>query len=933
MASANGTTISIRKYFCTDCGVVFDSAQSLEVHREYHQENLIMKWTNNTGVAMQNNPIQRLSPHHLPHQSTHLVPPPTLNGVDETNNNTSIKREFPNSVQGDIDSKLVNKSPDSGHNSTTDVSLNSGHPPTPQSFHSASSPYESHEANFSPGYHGFQVKEEYQNYNSQYVDSTYWQEGQYPGADVRQNYRFHPYPHPNFENFQNHTPPPTSKHCDKCTYVCETEVQLLDHIRIAHPITPFGPGGMPNNFQFGLDQQKVKEEPQAEILDLDSQKVHVYQTPEEQEAQLKQQAELAQAMNGGSNGHPHTVSSMLGQWPPNQSKFMQPHPTQMYMAEQNSNYEAPMQPYRPFEQPPQMPQHQPPISNSPSVISSNQVSTTPVVTQAVSGKGSNWKSNEARRPKTYNCSACNKWFTSSGHLKRHYNTTLHKNAVKTSGHPDPATLPISVHHHPTRDPNHHSHRQSKSHPQPSHENSHSPPQNNSSDDTNPGSDTFDNRLNAGLIQQPPSGPYDRHPPNIIGGPPIHHSPSNLSSSSPPNGEAGPSANNDLSRGLQTLPHMQQINMNHQLPPFNVLNQQQISPHHMIGGINHTSTPQISPMYPTTMGPTSMAHQSITNYPNELSPHVTQHMVLTSNNQQELTNLSTGDYHQFNIICANLQETGPLPSFSQFMQAQCNVGGSNSVTDSDLNLHYETEDDDLYNQEYILSDVLPPDQIDIHKEQTEQFQIKEEQFHIKQEQFNIKQEQYEEFHIKQEQFHEEPQPSDLVVILENRLLASPDENSFRSLNSPTITSTAKTPPAKKAKKIPKSELNNNNNNIIKQAFKCHECDKRFNKACYLTQHNKTFHCGDKPFKCTVCGKRFGDHLTHSTHELKHAGDKPHKCDQCPKAFNHKTDLRRHMCLHSGYKPYSCDKCGKGFIRKDHMMKHVETHDRKLKGQRI
>ncbi|KAI5726846.1 hypothetical protein M8J76_009520 [Diaphorina citri] len=51
-----------------------------------------------------------------------------------------------------------------------------------------------------------------------------------------------------------------------------------------------------------------------------------------------------------------------------------------------------------------------------------------------SKSGGSWKSNEARRPKTYNCTACNKWFTSSGHLKRHYNTTLHRNAVKQSYH-------------------------------------------------------------------------------------------------------------------------------------------------------------------------------------------------------------------------------------------------------------------------------------------------------------------------------------------------------------------------------------------------------------------------------------------------------------------------------------------------------------------
>ena len=40
---------------------------------------------------------------------------------------------------------------------------------------------------------------------------------------------------------------------------------------------------------------------------------------------------------------------------------------------------------------------------------------------------------DAKRPKTYQCEACDKWFTSSGHLKRHFNTTLHKNAMKQKG--------------------------------------------------------------------------------------------------------------------------------------------------------------------------------------------------------------------------------------------------------------------------------------------------------------------------------------------------------------------------------------------------------------------------------------------------------------------------------------------------------------------
>lgn len=112
------------------------------------------------------------------------------------------------------------------------------------------------------------------------------------------------------------------------------------------------------------------------------------------------------------------------------------------------------------------------------------------------------------------------------------------------------------------------------------------------------------------------------------------------------------------------------------------------------------------------------------------------------------------------------------------------------------------------------------------------------------------------------------------------------------------------------------------------YRCDLCDKIFNKSCYLTQHNKTFHCGDKPFKCQRCGKRFPCDASHEEHVAKHGGDKPFKCGQCPKAFNHKTDLRRHMCLHSGSKPYSCIQCGKGFIRKDHMVKHMDTHKKKL-----
>ena len=78
---------------------------------------------------------------------------------------------------------------------------------------------------------------------------------------------------------------------------------------------------------------------------------------------------------------------------------------------------------------------------------------------------------------------------------------------------------------------------------------------------------------------------------------------------------------------------------------------------------------------------------------------------------------------------------------------------------------------------------------------------------------------------------------------------------------------------------------------------------FLRVCVL-QHNNTFHKGDKPFKCHMCGKRFQNAELFEQHQQKHAGDKPYKCPLCPKQFNHKTDLRRHMCLHTGQKPFMC-----------------------------
>ncbi|CAH1368375.1 hypothetical protein MTP99_009758 [Tenebrio molitor] len=858
-------------HHCKECGLYLNSAESLDVHVQYHKENLLNKWATQAATSHS----------------------------EETNNNNpkaNLKREFiqNNTIAAADSSDSMNKKSPEYSRTTPETVF--GHPPTPQSYQSASSPYQNHDNSaFSPNFQNFQLKQErassspnphYQNNYANFGESQFFpmeanQNQQYPQeypmhkvpvSVQNPSYRYHPYqqpspydrPHSNSQVTSSSpafspTPSPSPQQCDKCGFVCDFERQLVDHKNLNHPPTPAShiSSYHPNqHFLFNNDPQqtqiKTEDDAQSEILDLDSHKVHqVY--PEDEKRQ-----------NGELNGpNPHSVSALLNSWSPPQQKMYQQQQFmngpqvqqeqklfQMHGQEfmgnnvTTSSQDAVLpQGYRPFE-------HLPAQPNAP-VISSTQVPNNPPQSSGPpTTKSANWKSNEARRPKTYNCTACNKWFTSSGHLKRHYNTTLHKNAVKSSGQPDPASLPISAHHHPARESATNKEDQTSS----------------------PGEEDTNSLPMPGLLQQPPNGPYDRQPPpNIHHTPPLHspmaHNPNplnpnsltNLSNGSPPNGDAGLSPTNIDSRGLLSLstttPTPHGFNMGHHPPP------------HMM----------------------PIENTQFQMYPNESAPHVTQ--VMATNNLS-----ITGELHQVDAVSIHHQDnTQPLPSFAQFQRyglvmsyGDANVGGGGPATapycyypDSMENteartLLYKTDEEEYRLTVLTVADP-PPTQ-----EQLIRFS---------------------------------PLPSTNVT--DPLILPSPPSpekaHTTRDLcdnaGSPRITSTVPTP------------------STSQSMYKCIECDKNFNKACYLTQHNKTFHCGDKPFKCSRCGKRFSNEETYEEHITKHAGEKPHKCPKCPKQFNHKTDLRRHMCLHTGHKPYSCETCGKGFIRKDHMLKHYETHYKK------
>ncbi|KAJ8964900.1 hypothetical protein NQ314_004539 [Rhamnusium bicolor] len=728
-------------YHCKECGISLNSAESLDVHLQYHKENLLKHWA-----------IQAASSHS-----------------EETNNNTTkanIKRELIpiNTIAAaDSSDSMQKKSPEYSR-ATPDHIF--GHPPTPQSYQSASSPYQNHDnsafsPNFQNNYHLVKIEKMspnsqqqapfQQNNFSNFSDPQYFavesSQGQQYSDSYGQKtpisaYRYHRYSQPQLSPYERPqapvsssspayppqpTPSPSPKQCDKCGYVCESASQLIEHLNMAHPPTPAPHlSAYQPNQHFMFDQSIIKQEDnvQSEILDLDSHKVVHNVYPEEEKRQ-----------NGDPNGpNPHSVSAMLTWPPPNQQqpsqqqqqklfqqqqeqhrmfeqklfpqnipdnipenkmfspdqKLFQPHQihNQDFMVngvtstQENSgngmnSLSQPPQAYRPFEH----------LPSPPVPVTSTQVPNNPAQ-PAPSGmqKSSNWKSNEARRPKTYNCTACNKWFTSSGHLKRHYNTTLHKNAVKSSGQPDPASLPISAHHHPARESS------SKQEDRPQSGSSGDEIRN---EDNNSMPPQFE-RINSmpGLLQQPPNGPYDRQPaPNIHHTPPLHspmpHSPMtqhhsplgnhivnpNLSNGSPPNGEAGLSTNNLDSRGLLSL-------SSHPINTANTPHGYNMAPQHMM----------------------SMENNQFQMYPNESAPHVTQAMATN--------NLNTTGEFDFTNQNSLVEENQPLPSFAQIHAHRygligyeiANVGGggavttpytyymeSNQVTDSRA-MMYRTEDE-------------------------------------------------------------------------------------------------------------------------------------------------------------------------------------------------------------------------------------------------
>ncbi|CAB3388636.1 Hypothetical predicted protein [Cloeon dipterum] len=423
---------SADKLFCEKCDLQLDTITSYQIHLRYqHKENLPVKWT----------PAQH-------HQQHHLQQPSPLPPHDEHNNN-SIVEHAKSRLQSCVDEQ--HPSP-----------LNR-YSPQPEGSPTSMQPVASSTTNTmrSPGNNtnGFYMEEqptsstpftnEYTNGGGPMRDTT-------PSGGLP---RFMPYNNTSLQHqqpLQQHatdmmnerncwdcgfTGPPVAIMAHKCSLILQQQQpQQLAPQGEENP-SPSSSASLEEHFFESAPQQppmplRINKE-SSEILDLDSHKVLICrQQMEAEKRRMKPEfppdpmfgysldARPAKSrMNGGvgmvdyAPHHPHHQMQ-----PPNMMGYHQPPPDMMGMVpptylHPQAHPPLPMQPQVPQITPHQQP---PPPSGG-------------GVQQPPSGGNQSWKSNEARRPKTYNCPACNKWFTSSGHLKRHYNTTLHKNAIKQSG--------------------------------------------------------------------------------------------------------------------------------------------------------------------------------------------------------------------------------------------------------------------------------------------------------------------------------------------------------------------------------------------------------------------------------------------------------------------------------------------------------------------
>ncbi|XP_063162329.1 B-cell lymphoma 6 protein isoform X3 [Candoia aspera] len=180
----------------------------------------------------------------------------------------------------------------------------------------------------------------------------------------------------------------------------------------------------------------------------------------------------------------------------------------------------------------------------------------------------------------------------------------------------------------------------------------------------------------------------------------------------------------------------------------------------------------------------------------------------------------------------------------------------------------------------------------------------------------------------------PQASRLNTILNRSLDGSPRSSEDQSplyLHSSKCSSCGSqspqhlemclhTPGSNFGEEIGETQSEYSDSSCGEKPYRCGICGAQFNRPANLKTHTR-IHSGEKPYKCETCGARFVQVAHLRAHVLIHTGEKPYPCEICGTRFRHLQTLKSHLRIHTGEKPYHCEKCNLHFRHKSQLRLHL------------
>lgn len=860
---SQASPVSTEANYCESCNKKFNSYESLKTHLQYHTENLINMWTNesrddtshshtshhqtcpnpasinvNTISELQDNPLSEADPNNRCQMSSlsHAQMPTTEN-VDYSNSNhgnvDSVHRSngnqrFPTPTALSPMQFDFNQSPVMQSGAGTNV------PPGPSSNHSTAGSYQAAQSPYYPEYTQLQtVSSAAQqspgvNHSGVLVNHYGYQNGQVPvdlQAQPFEDYigrnqisRFHPY-----TRSPQQSPSVKEEIKSEPSDILDLDANRYPSPDNYQPITLHSVGSMQQNiWRPVVDQQSSVNGGNMDSLTSTS----------SQNASVPVQ-HVTSNMYGGGTMLPQQPSPSPGGMNNLSLAYPLPSPSTTYHSQgynpssavpnQSPNYLAPA----PSPNPPSIVHHRPPGSEIPP--SASELAT------------------NVKRPKNFHCQTCNKWFTSHGHLKRHYNTTLHRNMSKQEEAKKAAAISDSSLQIASESP-------SALGTQSSQITTSQTPTIISAVASpvpirliEPSVSTSTNMSIPTASELKPSFEYSgyRMPVDSV---PLHTSSTTTNS----NGTSIPS----FATTSSAFP----------LPPY-----------------------PASEYAQTHFPPIPMSHHQ---YPDSshFGPNPEQSLSSSSSMYHGQFSSTNSSLH-FNPTSSNNINSN-APAF--FHTASTPMTGGGYLQQSGQNIQpvspQQTVPGSYPNQGFPMQNDFPGQS---NLESLENFKL---------------------------------EPNDDLPVISHSYYPAASDDTLPS-SSPEGNRDSNSDESRDSVVTNGSAISGSSGEEQNKKYLCSHCPKTFSQMCHWSQHIKTKHNVEKNFKCETCGKKYIDQKTLDEHKAKHGGDKPYKCVECPKQFNHKTDLRRHSCLHTGEKPFSCEICQKGFIRKDHMVKHMTTHRKK------